>query len=504
MKIRSFVHSFPISLAIIRTAAIFVPGQQRLEWLAEWKSELWHVWQACKDESHNCLHDKEEVTAFCLGAFKDALWLRRNDLNATQHRAFRLGSPSRCGFFLAILAAMSMMLALYLPGARKAILLSPYQDAHHLVMISHDANLWAPYPTIRLDDYQSWTHTTHRLFTGIAFYQPILKRVRVTRHQTAELSIGRASDNLFELLQIPIAQNVSNPTRNDSTAALVLSHAAWHKYFGDDPQIVGHILDVAGQRTRIVGILPDDSWQLPGQMDAWLLEDPQQLASLPSHSKGFVLGHIRPSAFYASTDGQWHMTVVEKSGRSERYDCVSLAEQSQGTFSVFVFALFLACLSLPATTSLPLGEYPVHKDHLPWATRIRRWIFLLTKIGLIVPIAYYGSVALAHWNPAMNPASSQYIQLGTSFLMFLFGFRWALRDQRKRCPVCLRLLTNPARVGQSSRNFLAWNGTELICVGGHGLLHVPDISTSWFSTQRWLYLDPSWSSLFSDASLGML
>jgi hypothetical protein len=57
-------------------------------------------------------------------------------------------------------------------------------------------------------------------------------------------------------------------------------------------------------------------------------------------------------------------------------------------------------------------------------------------------------------------------------------------------------LANPARVGQFSRNFLAWNGTELVCLSGHGLLHVPDIPTSWFSSQRWLYLDPSWSALF--------
>ena len=68
-------------------------------------------------------------------------------------------------------------------------------------------------------------------------------------------------------------------------------------------------------------------------------------------------------------------------------------------------------------------------------------------------------------------------------------------------PVCLRLLTNPARVGQPSRNFLAWNGTELMCSRGHGLLHVPEIATSWFSTQRWLYLDPSWNGLFCETYL---
>ncbi len=52
-----------------------------------------------------------------------------------------------------------------------------------------------------------------------------------------------------------------------------------------------------------------------------------------------------------------------------------------------------------------------------------------------------------------------------------------------------------------SRTFLAWNGTELICVGGHGLLHVPEMPTSWFSTQRWLYLDPSWEVLFAESAI---
>jgi hypothetical protein len=45
--------------------------------------------------------------------------------------------------------------------------------------------------------------------------------------------------------------------------------------------------------------------------------------------------------------------------------------------------------------------------------------------------------------------------------------------------------------------FLAWNGTELMCASGHTLLHVPGLPTSWFETQRWLYLDTSWEFLFA-------
>jgi hypothetical protein len=84
------------------------------------------------------------------------------------------------------------------------------------------------------------------------------------------------------------------------------------------------------------------------------------------------------------------------------------------------------------------------------------------------------------------------------FLICLFGLRWAIMDQSRRCPVCLRRVTHPARVGIASWNFLGWNGTEMICTGGHALLHVPSLPTSWFSRQRWMYLDTSWDFLFAD------
>ena len=75
-------------------------------------------------------------------------------------------------------------------------------------------------------------------------------------------------------------------------------------------------------------------------------------------------------------------------------------------------------------------------------------------------------------------------------------------DQRQRCPVCLNRVAHPAQVGLASRTFLAWNGTELMCTGGHTLLHVPGLPTSWFGTQRWLYLDASWEFLFAGTDAG--
>ncbi len=147
-------------------------------------------------------------------------------------------------------------------------------------------------------------------------------------------------------------------------------------------------------------------------------------------------------------------------------------------------ALLVTFLVLPAITSLRLGEYPANSHSPPLATRLRRWFFFAIKIAFIIQIL------------SCTAVSSELIQPYV-WAVYLLAFRWALIDQRQRCPVCLRLLTSPTRIGAPSQTFLEWYGIELMCAKGHGLLYVPEIPTSCYSTQRWLYLDPSWNSLFS-------
>ena len=129
--------------------------------------------------------------------------------------------------------------------------------------------------------------------------------------------------------------------------------------------------------------------------------------------------------------------------------------------------------------------------------RVCRWGFLATKIALVLAIVYFASLDLAYWHATRYSLASQYVQLVASFSICLFGMQWAVLDQRQRCPVCLGRVTNPAHVGFASRTFLGWNGTELMCADGHTLLQIPGLPTSWFSTQRWLYLDTSWEFLFA-------
>lgn len=156
---------------------------------------------------------------------------------------------------------------------------------------------------------------------------------------------------------------------------------------------------------------------------------------------------------------------------------------------IFPLMAALSFLLLPATTRLSLGEYPVNRYSPPPAVRLRRWLFLLLKLALVLCIVFFGTIALlALPVAALRPHA---IVPGC-----ILAFRWVLNDQRRRCPVCLRRLRHPTSIGCSGQTFLEWHGTELACPKGHGLLHVSEYPSSSYTGQRWLYLDPSWTCLF--------
>ena len=179
--------------------------------------------------------------------------------------------------------------------------------------------------------------------------------------------------------------------------------------------------------------------------------------------------------------------------------CVLLAFRLQQVSNVVrqqpvlahVLNLLLALLILPSTTRLDVSLYP-HCGH--WTTRAERlrwWAFLAAKAALLAPAVFFGTLDLI---PIIAPAG---LQPHATMIGYVLAFRWALRDQRRRCPVCLRLLGNPVRIGERSHIFLEWYGVELMCSRGHGLLHVAGAPTISFRSQQWLALDASWQGLFS-------
>jgi hypothetical protein len=489
-----------LCLAVLRFASLMVPRAQRSEWWREWSSELWHVRQTCTPSRGISLPAEREVAAFCFGAFEDARCLREQSREPRLPRAPIMGSATQSIVVLAGLVTASLALAVVLPGVREQFYQYRYRIAPNIVLLQNAFATADDKPTISIEQFRVWKDRRQQLFDNFAYYRIARESVPNASAPHVKWNIAHATTNLPQLLGLPI-QFASEHNIPSGQARLILSDTLWRREFAGDPQIVGQTLHFGQQIAVIIGIAPAGSWRLPGKVDAWLLEPDTAIA--PGRS-GFVLAQLLPSAERELLGAHWHLSAPTPDGTRDDFVCSSLARRTHSSLGVFLFAIILACLALPATTPLPLGEYRTGSRKLSWSTRLRRWSFLATKIALLLPLVLFVSVDLAHLRPAVDQNTSDYIQLISAFSICLFGLRWALRDQRQRCPVCLGKLTHPARVGQPSRNFLAWNGTELICTGGHGLLHVPEIPTSWFSTQRWLYLDPSWEVLFAETSLAPL
>lgn len=108
--------------AILRSAALLVPDRERVEWLAEWRSELWHARQAL---------GTARATAFCLGAFQDGLWLRGNAPRRPMREIVNLNSPARCLGFLIVVAAASLLIAYQIPNPPPI----PARPSDHLFLL---------------------------------------------------------------------------------------------------------------------------------------------------------------------------------------------------------------------------------------------------------------------------------------------------------------------------------------------------------------------------------
>jgi hypothetical protein len=87
-----------LHLALLRCASLLVPASERAEWWREWHSELWHVNHICAPSGGGSNGAEREVTAFCLGAFQDALFLRRQRHSLVRTASTAIRGPAAIAF----------------------------------------------------------------------------------------------------------------------------------------------------------------------------------------------------------------------------------------------------------------------------------------------------------------------------------------------------------------------------------------------------------------------
>lgn len=159
--------------------------------------------------------------------------------------------------------------------------------------------------------------------------------------------------------------------------------------------------------------------------------------------------------------------------------------------------IFMALAALPAITSLDPGRYP---KEFSTGARVREaafWLFLVSKALMVIGTCHFVGLLVTHLGESAAILSNSLeayrairdgltpLQFLVTFSSCLYGLRWVLEDQRRRCPVCLHCLGSLQTHGGRARIFLSVSCSEKFCVNGHGSLIVPDFQTSWLATHLW-------------------
>jgi hypothetical protein len=131
----------------------------------------------------------------------------------------------------------------------------------------------------------------------------------------------------------------------------------------------------------------------------------------------------------------------------------------------------------------------------------RYWLFLILKTTyLMVILAFFwiegGALLRAHLHfEILRAVVGGLLFAGVFIAIFGWAVLWSFADQRRRCPVCLQLMSMPVSMGSWS-SVLDPASTELLCRNGHGTLSISETAMS--QPDRWIELDPSWRSLFEE------
>lgn len=447
-------------VAVLRSVGWIVPVQKRSEWYQEWQAELWYAVRECFSEDGADPPAICKAVAFCLGAFQDAVWLRRRAWQKERSIARIRGSPWAALCFLITVLFATWGMAHFSP--RVALGMSRVR-----------IDLWRASNARRgpcdcaLDQVagRRSLETARLFFDGFSHYAITREPVTVQAAPQTEWTIAHAGPDVFAVLHLRLRPFVPAGKMPDRWPKIVLSHDLWIRSFAGNPNVGGAHLRVGDVDAMVGGVAFGPAAALPGKPDAWLLGPDTQIGS---DKQVFIVGDLTSAGYF-----------------------------DQGRWAVSAGGICLALLALPFLRRPATREFGRGSPRPSLAARGYAFAFLIAKIATVLAIAWYASVDLGC--SFLQPVSrfSGFVQFGSAFALSLTGLNWTFRDSRQRCPVYLRRMAHPVEVGQPSRIFLGWSGTEWACERGHTLLHVPANPTSWFSAQRWISLDPSWQFLFS-------
>jgi hypothetical protein len=281
---------------------------------------------------------------------------------------------------------------------------------------------------------------------------------------------------------------------------VILSYRIWQERFNANPQVIGSHISLDGKSARVIGVLPRVFWYRSHRLQLWTLL-PDLTRPDPATQLVGAVGRLRPGATPAAARQELE-SIAWRSSRF-RGGAFRVVPLGQSLRPALQFVLF----SFTAGTGLALG-LAFLQFLRSWRGRgdppmqvLRYWAFFCAKLILLLGGMTVLGVELAARNAlALHTPSKFVLSLlidWASILGTLLILRWAVLDQSRRCPVCLRRLGMPVTSGSWGSSLIEPASTELLCDQGHGALVVSDSCTTLGEVRRWIALEDSWRDLLA-------
>lgn len=187
----------------------------------------------------------------------------------------------------------------------------PYPEPDRLVYVSEQSEQWSDM-SVSFPNFEDW-HASQDVFSALAIYRTDGSKLQ-TRDSAEQISLVQVSADFFAAVGLHAAQGRDLNADDDRTGAapvLWLTHAAWQRFFGGAPDLVGQTVLLDGQPTSVAGILPV-GFRFHRNADLFVpigpFVDRQFMRDRENHNGTHVIGRLKTGVTFAAAGAQ--MTAI--------------------------------------------------------------------------------------------------------------------------------------------------------------------------------------------------
>ncbi len=491
---------FLVCRSIIWLASWLAPGLVRTQWRARWTRQAWHWCLFLAEKNLLNRSNKLELARFCWSAFPAAFWLRFEREEFLRRRDRLFGSPS---FALAAIGLAVLIVALSggIIPAMRAFVSSPIPDPDHVGVVSLNGKFRRVRSETLLDLASAWKRS--KLIDDLAAYSWGPGKLKMPQRAVPILT-ARVAPEFFQVLNLnaAIGRTFHADDEKNCTGCVLLSYEIWRLQFHSNRSIVGRQIMLDGVERVVIGVLPRNFHLLPADISVWTLLDSDAAPFSNFVERIGAVARTKPGA----TERKVEADLADLTENAGYVFPASLLNVTSGRAEVrryFVSYLLFVLLAVGCAVLIVWARAGgTGRAPLSARDRWRWWSFFVVKTVLL--LAFTGLLA---WTVAHRASIYLYgsihpmtnaLGLWLFLVLSLAPLSWAIRDQQRRCRVCLRRLGTPIAIGAPGHVLLDWSGTEMVCSEGHGVLYLPDSQANWLERARWDNLDDSWAGLFRE------